>query len=246
MHIIISNYSKNSLALIQWAKKNRLENVTVCYIDTGWSAEGWLGYVSVAEEFARGKGFNVQRLKSRVTFQDLMDIKRGFPSEKHQWCSLHLKGITLLQWLDEIDPECHATLLMAKRNSENSSEKKIPEFIEESEYHGGRRVWHPLFNVDDAQRDQLLSDTGDITPPVHSEECAPCINSSSAELAHLSETDISKTEELEEELGVPMFSSFKGKNASGIRTVIQQAKENPDDKQRPFKYGCSSEFGCGS
>ena len=48
MHIIISNYSKNCLALLQWADENRLKNTTVCYIDTGWSAEGWLEFVSIA------------------------------------------------------------------------------------------------------------------------------------------------------------------------------------------------------
>ncbi len=246
MHIIISNYSKNSLALIQWAKQKQLENVTVCYIDTGWSAKGWLEYVAAAEEFSRQRGFHVQHLKSRISFQDLMDIKRGFPSQKHQWCSLHLKGITLLQWLDEIDSECRATLLMAKRNSEDSSEKPIPEFIEESEYHGGRRVWHPLFDLDNAQRDLLLSDINGIAPPVFVGECAPCINSSNAELSRLSEADICKTEELEEELGVWMFSSLESKNTGGIRTVVQQAKEHPEDEKQPFKYGCSSEFGCGS
>ncbi len=246
MHIIISNYSKNSLALIQWAAENQLEDVTVCYIDTGWAAEGWLDFVTAAEAFSHSKGFCVQRLESRVSFLDLMEIKRGFPSQKHQWCSLHLKGITLLQWLDEVDPECNATLLMAKRNSENIAEKAVPEVIKESEYHGGRRVWSPLFNADDAQRDRLLSDTGLVVSRDYSSECAPCINSSTAELSRLTEADISKTEELENDLGVPMFSSLNGESSKGIRASVQLAKQKSDDEARPFKYGCSSEFGCGS
>jgi len=246
MNIIISNYSKNSLALIQWANENRLKNVTVCYIDTGWSAKGWLEFVAVAEWFSTSKGFSIKRLKSRVTFQDLMDIKRGFPSQQHQWCSLHLKGITLLQWLDKTDPECNATILMAKRNNKNIFEKKTTEFIEDSEYHGERRIWHPLFNFNDIQINQLSSRTG-ITPPIDScTECSPCINSNAAELSRLSETNILKTEDLEEELGMPMFSFPDGKNIGGIRAIVQQAKEKPHDEKRPFKYGCSSEFGCGS
>ncbi len=245
MHIIISNYSKRSLALIQWAAERSLPEVTVCYVDTGWSAQGWLEFVSAAERFCRGRGFRVRRLASRVTFADLMDIKRGFPSRKHQWCSLHLKGITLLQWLDEIDADCRATLLLARGAGGESFEKQVPEFVEESEYHGGRRVWHPLFDTDDSELERLFSATG-LTLPAGCSECAPCINSSAAELCRLSEEDIRRIEELEEELGVPMFTVGDAAE-SGIRAVIHRAREqNPDDERRPFKYGCSAEFGCGS
>ncbi len=242
MHIIISSYSRNSLALIQWAAERSLEQVTVCYVDTGWSAEGWPEFVSRAEAFVRDKGFEVCHLVSRVTFADLMDIKRGFPSQKHQWCSLHLKGITLLQWLDERDPECQATLLMGNRNPEQLSERPIPEFVASSEYLGGRRLWYPLFDLDDRERDVLLSRTGLTPPPVTG--CAPCINASNAELSRLSEAEIHRAEELEEELGVSMFG-FLYENGADIRSVVQQAKRHPDDEQRPFKFGCSAEFGCG-
>jgi len=179
MHIIISSYSKNSLALIQWAAEKRLQQVTVCHVETGWSAEGWPEFVSRAEAFVRGKGFDAQRLVSRVTFADLMDIKRGFPSREHQWCSLHLKGITLLQWLDEMDPECQATLLMGNRNPEQLTEKPVPEYVESSEYLGGRRLWYPLFELGDRERDALLSRTG-LNPPAGG-GCAPCINASHTE-----------------------------------------------------------------
>ncbi len=247
MHIIISNYSRNSLALIRWAEKRALEDVTICYIDTGWSADGWLEYVAATEEILRRRGFGIRHLKSRVTFQGLVDIKRGFPSREHQWCSLHLKGITLLQWLDEADPECGATLLMAGRNSEGLSRRRIAEFVEESEYHGGRRVWQPLYDLDDAQRDRLLAELEGITPPARVGECAPCINSSPAELCRLSEAEIRRVEELEEELGVAMFGSSGELDENGIRAIIRRARQSaPGDERRPFRYGCSAEFGCGS
>ncbi len=242
MHIIISSYSKNSLALIQWAAEKRLQQVTVCHVETGWSAEGWPEFVSRAEAFVRDKGFDVQRLVSRVTFADLMDIKRGFPSREHQWCSLHLKGITLLQWLDEKDPECQATLLMGNRNPEQLTEKPVPEYVESSEYLGGRRLWYPLFELGDQERDALLSRTG-LNPPAGG-GCAPCINASTAELSRLSEMEIHRTEELEEDLGVPMFGALYGKSAD-IRSIVRQAKQHADDEARPFKFGCSAEFGCG-
>ena len=242
MHIIISSYSKNSLALIQWAAEKRLQQVTVCHVETGWSAEGWPEFVSRAEAFVRDKGFDAQRLVSRVTFADLMDIKRGFPSREHQWCSLHLKGITLLQWLDEKDPECQATLLMGNRNPEQLTEKPVPEYVESSEYLGGRRLWYPLFELGDQERDALLSRTG-LNPPAGG-GCAPCINASTAELSRLSEMEIHRTEELEEDLGVPMFGALYGKSAD-IRSIVRRAKQHADDEARPFRFGCSAEFGCG-
>ncbi len=245
MHIIISSYSKNSLALIQWAAEKRLPHVTVCYVDTGWSADGWPEFVSRAETYVQEKGFKHCHLVPRVGFAELMEIKRGFPSQRHQWCSLHLKGITMLQWLDDQDPECRATLLMGNRNPEALSERPIPEFVESSEYLGGRRLWYPLFNLDDAGRDALLAHTGLAPPPGRSSGgCTPCINASSAELSRLTEPEIQRTEELEEELGTTMFGSFYGE-PSDIRAVVRQAKENPDDETRPFRFGCSAEFGCG-
>ena len=245
MNVICSNYSNNSIALIQWAYENALQNVHVCYVDTGWSGKGWLEYVEKGEQFAKQKGFEVVRLTSRSLFEDLMEIKGGFPSQKYQWCALHLKGIPFLQWIDKIDPENKATILMARRASETGFEKPVAELVENSEYHGDRKVWHPLYGCSDTERNELLERVG-FKPLAHrSLECNPCINSSIAELRALPEEDIAKTEALEEDLGAFMYDPERCQGAKGIREVVKWAKDVARDEEWTVQYGCSAAFGCG-
>jgi 3'-phosphoadenosine 5'-phosphosulfate sulfotransferase (PAPS reductase)/FAD synthetase len=245
MFIINSNYSNNSLALIQWAYEHSLEDVTVCYIDTGWAGDGWLEHVTKAEQFVSDKGFKVVRLQSRINFEDLMVMKKGFPNQKHQWCGLHLKGITFLQWLDQIDPETKATILFGKRNNENHHSEDVTEYIENSDYHGERRVWHPLFKHSEEERNQLLERADIIPLPHRSLECDPCINSNIADLRRLSDDDIAKGEALEEELQTNMFCAASCNGATDIRHIVKWAREKAQEDELSAKYGCSSAFGCG-
>ena len=244
MYILRSNYSNNSMALIQWAHENQLEDVTVIYVDTGWAAEGWLDHVAECEAFVQSLGFKVVHLKPVTPFEDVMEMKGGFPSRQHQWCALHLKGIPFLKWVEEVDSATSATVLLPKSRVD-ANFNDIPEFIESCEYNGERRVWQPLFNIDRTQRDALLARTG-IPPLSHpSQECSPCINSTVPTLRNLGSRDIDKTEELEEELDTPLFSPADCDNATGIRQVVEWAKNAADDRLN-YRFGCSAFFGCGS
>lgn len=243
MYILRSNYGNNSMALIQWAREHRLEEVTVVYVDTGWAGAGWLDHVARCEERARGLGFAVVRIDAIAGFDEVMEMKGGFPSRQHQWCALHLKGIPFLKWIEEVDPASSATVLLPKTEVDTDFED-IPEFIESCEYHGERRVWQPLFAHDRTQRDALLSRAGLAPLPYPSQECTPCINSSAAVLRRLAEADIEKTAELEEELQTALFPAADCDGASGIRAVVDWAvAANPE---RPdYRFGCSAMFGCG-
>ncbi len=244
MYILRSNYSNNSMALIQFARENRLEDVTVIYVDTGWAGEGWLDHVSRCEAFVESLGFKTEHLKPVTPFEDVMEMKGGFPSRQHQWCALHLKGIPFLKWVEEIDPTGSATVLLPKSEVDTNF-KDIPEFIDSCEYNGERHVWQPLFNIERAQRDALLTRAG-ITPLSHpSQECAPCINSTVPALRNLSQSDIDKTAELEEELDTLLFSPKDCGNAQGIRQVVEWAAAAPDERLN-YEFGCSAFFGCGS
>lgn len=244
MNIIRSNYSNNSMALVQWASEQQLEDVTVIYIDTGWSAESWLDYVARCEAWVKEKGFEVVHIEPITPFEDVMEMKGGFPSRERQWCSLHLKGIPFLKWVEEVDPSDTATILTAKTTVDTNF-TDIPEFIESCEYHGERRVWHPLHNCSREERDALLA-RGKIKPlPHRSLECCPCINSTMEELRNLSEADMDKTAELEEELEATLFRPEDCGNSEGICQVVEWAKHNSDDALN-FKYGCSASFGCGT
>jgi 3'-phosphoadenosine 5'-phosphosulfate sulfotransferase (PAPS reductase)/FAD synthetase len=114
MYILRSNYGNNALALIQWAREQQLENVTVVYVDTGWSAAGWLEHAARQEAWVNSLGFGVVHLKPFTPFDEVMEMKGGFPSRQHQWCALHLKGIPFLKWIEETDPQTTATVLLPK------------------------------------------------------------------------------------------------------------------------------------
>ena len=244
MYILRSNYSNNSTALIQWAHENQLKGVTVVYVDTGWAGEGWLDYVAKCEAFVQSLGFKVVHLKPVTPFEDVMEMKGGFPSRQHQWCALHLKGIPFLKWVEDVDPTTSATVLLPKSKVDTNFED-IPEFIESCEYNGERRVWQPLFNINLSQRDALLTRSG-VAPLSHpSLECSPCINSTVTALRNLAASDIDKTEELEEELNTTLFPAADCDNARGIREVVAWANDASDD-QLNYKFGCSAFFGCGS
>jgi len=51
-------------------------------------------------------------------------------------------------------------VLVGKRRSESRARANTPEYIYESEYHGERTLWHPLYLHDDEQRDELLKEQG--------------------------------------------------------------------------------------
>ncbi len=243
MYIIRSNYSNNSLALIQWAYENKLDDLHVVYIDTGWAAKGWLEHVRLCEAFVEALGFNVQHINPISGFADVMEMKGGFPSRQNQWCALHLKGIPFLKWIEEIDPNDQATVLIPKCPVETNFDT-VPEFINSCEYNGERKVWHPLFQHSQEQRDQLLTNSP-FDPLTHrSQECSPCVNSNVNELRQLSEADIEKTAELEEDVEMHLFSPEHCGGAEGIRQVIHWAKQT-NEQSLNFKFGCSAFFGCG-
>jgi hypothetical protein len=244
MYILRSNYSNNSMALIQWAHEKALKDVTVVYVDTGWSSEGWLEYVSSCEQVVNNLGFTVVHLNPITPFEDVMEIKGGFPSRQRQWCALHLKGIPFLKWVEETDPEGLASVLLPKCKVDTNF-SDISEFIESCEYNGERRVWQPLHDFNRQQRDALLA-RAQIQPLSHpSLECAPCINSSVLSLRNLAASDIEKTAALEEELESALFPPQDCDGAIGIRAVVEWSKTAPSDRLN-YQYGCSASFGCGA
>lgn len=245
MYILRSNYSNNTMALIQWAYERQLENLIVLYIDTGWGGAGWSDYVTLCEEFVRSKGFDAVRIKAPKPFADLMLMKQGFPTRRYQWCSLHLKGIPFLTWIEERDPDSQATILIPRRNADGNSETPATEFIDCCEFHGNRKVWQPFYNLSGQARDELLQRAGLQPLPHPSLECTPCINSSVASLLRLTDAEIERTAELEDDLEQPLFNPGDCGGAKGIVEVVEWAQRAGGDALN-YRFGCSAGFGCGS
>ena len=245
MNVISSSYGNDSVALIQWAHERALPDVTVAYCDTGWSAPYWPQRVDKGEALAHRYGFTTVRCKS-IGMAALVRIKKGWPgSGPQQFCTAHLKGLPFLQWIDEVDMDFNAVVLIGKRRAESQARRSRPEFIESSEYHGGRKVWHALYAHTDYQRNELLVRAGFEPLPHRSRECNPCVNANRSDLLRLTSGEIERVNDLECEIGRPMFRP-KRFNVMGIHGVIVWAK---DGRNRPSfddeEAECAGLFGCG-
>ncbi len=248
MYILRSNYSSNIIALIQWVHEQQLqqlEKLTVVYIDTGWAAAEWLDQVAGYEAWVRTLGFEAIRIKATKPFADLMLMKQSFPTRRRQWCSLHLKGIPFLNWVEQYDPQGTATVLLPRINVDDNSETPTTKFIDCCEFHGNRKVWQPLCNFSDEARSKLLQ-RSEITPLPHTSlECAPCINSSVSMLQRLTAAEIERVAELEEDLETPLFNPDDCNGAAGIVEVVKWA-QTASSNALQYRFGCSAAFGCGS
>lgn len=246
MNIISSSYGNDSIALIQWSFENKIKS-TVVYIDTGWSGGKWAVRVSQGEQFAKACGFNAVRITPEIQFEELIKSKSGFPNQRFQWCSGLLKGIPFLNWIDEIDKDCKAVVMVGKRRVESQGRKDTTEFIGESDYHGGRKLWHPLYAHGDEERDALLYRAGFDVLPHRSMECHPCVNANREDFKLLSPDDIKRVANLEVSVGKNMFRPARHNGAKGIVNVVEWAKRGKyiEGQADLFDVGCGSDFGCG-
>lgn len=245
MNVISASYGNDSMAMIRWAHETSLPDVTVAYCDTGWASPGWFRRIEQGEALARSYGFQAVRLKS-LGMAELVRMKKGWPGNGQQFCTAHLKGLPFLQWIDEADPERKAVVLIGKRRVESEARKDTPEFIESSEHHGDRKVWHPLYLHTDEERNALLVRAGVERLPHRSLECNPCVNANRRDFLRLTPGEIERVSDLEAEIGKPMFRP-KRFNAMGIHGVIVWAKDgrsrpNIDDEEAQ----CAGLFGCGT
>lgn len=244
MNVISSSYGNDSVAMIQWAHEAGLQ-CTVVYCDTGWASPRWPQRVAAGEVLAKGYGFPALVVKS-LGMPELVRMKKGWPGNGQQFCTAHLKGLPFLQWADEADPENAATVMIGKRRAESEKRKDTQEFVEASEHHGGRRLWHPLYLHTDAERNALLERAGFEPLPHRSLECNPCVNANRGDFLRLSPGEIERVNDLEAEIGKPMFRP-KRFGGIGIYSVIKWAK---DGRDRPSfddeEAECASLFGCGT
>ena len=245
-YVISASYGNDSMAMVRWAYEQGLKNVVVAYCDTGWAAPGWWQKVGAGETAAKAMGFEVVQLKS-MGMAELVRMKRGFPGNgKQQFCTGHLKGVPFLQWLDEVDPERKAVVMVGKRREESKARKNTPEFVHDSEFHGGRTLWHPLYLHTKAERDALLQRAGIEILPHRSKECSPCVNANRGDFLRLTPGEVERVNDLEVEIARPMFRA-KRFGALGIHGVMTWAK---DGRDRPSfeeeEESCSGLFGCGT
>lgn len=244
MNVISSSAGNDSLAMIQFCIEKEILDLHVVFCDTGWSAPGWMQRVEKIHGYAEKHGIKTHIVKS-IGMEDLVRMKKGFPGNAQQFCTAHLKGVPFLQWIDEEDKDYKAIVMVGKRRVESEARKDTPEFIYDSEYHGGRTLWHPLYLHTDAQRNELINRAGFEPLPHRSLECNPCVNANRQDFLRLTAGEIERVNDLEVEIGKPMFRP-KRFSALGIHGVIQWAKNGRDRGDFSEEDAqCASLFGCG-
>lgn len=241
--VISSSYGNDSVALIQWAYERGLRGVTVVYCDTGWASPGWPRRVIECERFVKGLGYTPVQTKS-IGMAELVRIKDGFPGNAQQFCTAHLKGLPFAEWIDDFDKDCNAVVMIGKRRAESPKRRNTREIVGEgSEFHGGRKLWHPLYEHSDERRNELIKRAGFEVLPHRSLECNPCVNANRADLLRLTPGEIERVNDLEVEVNRTMFRPKK-KGALGIYGVIHIAKHGKGDFDEEVA-ACDSLFGCG-
>lgn len=244
MNVISSSAGNDSLAMIQFCIEKEIPDLHVVFCDTGWSAPGWMQRVEKIHGYAEKYGIKTHIVKS-IGMEDLVRMKKGFPGNAQQFCTAHLKGVPFLQWIDEEDKDYKAIVMVGKRRVESEARKDTPEYIYDSEYHGGRTLWHPLYLHTDEQRNELIKRAGFEPLPHRSLECNPCVNANRQDFLRLTAGEIERVNDLEVEIGKPMFRP-KRFSALGIHGVIQWAKNGRDRGDFSEEDAqCASLFGCG-
>lgn len=243
MIVVSTSYGNDSIACIQWAKETEQKHVVAAYSVTGWAAPWWAQRVAKGEALAHSYGFQTVRIES-LGMADLIRDRKGWPGNGQQFCTAELKGFPFLDWIEEADAGHAATVVIGKRRAESKKRANTTEFIESSEYHGGRRVWHPLYLHSHEERNELVRRAGFEVLPHRSLECNPCVNANRGDFLRLTRGEIERVNDLEVEIGKTMFRP-KRFGALGIYGVIQWAKYGRDRGDiEDEEAECGSMFGC--
>lgn len=233
--VIFVSYGNDSIALVQWAKENNLTGVALVYTDTGWAADGWAERVEKAEAWAQAAGFQTFRTSS-IGFRQLARDKKGFPTQRFQWCSYILKIQPGERWLADNDPDARAICVVGVRREESADRKDFPAYLPSSGNHGGRFMLAPFVDFSAEQRNELLARAGWDVLPHRSRECR-CINSNRRDLKRFTEADIAAIEEIEGEVGRPMYRPHRHMGAVGAREVVKWANSPKGSYVQPAELG---------
>ena len=120
MHIISVSFGNDSIALLQWAHDKKI-NAHVVYIDTGWAHESWDNRIKQGKILAAKYGFSVHHIKGDLSFSEMVVMKKGFPSNRYQFCTGILKGLPFLDFCEKIDPDRQSTIIIGKRREESNA-----------------------------------------------------------------------------------------------------------------------------
>jgi hypothetical protein len=235
--IIIANYSIHSLGLICWAKQNLdLNRFCVLSVDTGFAASNWNDYLEKVFKWLKIENINYFHLKSENTFQELVLARKQFPSQEFSWCAGFLKGITLLNKIDELDPDGEATILLSHRKDISQIANLLKNLDEEEKY-DYRALEYPLLNKTYDEILELIKNLH-FKAAQHSLECQPCIHCTQKEFNDISTQDIQKVIKLESQAYSFMFGDRSFNQLKSDFFIQNNILEE-------LSKACSWEYSCG-
>lgn len=240
-HVLIGNFGNHSLAALQYLIERQIEDLHFLYVNTGWNSASWLQRVEACTAYAESRQVQVHALSAVASFSAMVRDRKQFPSQKFQWCASFLKGLTLLNHLDEKDPFCQALIISGKRRADSRRFYDLPEYQEDDKHYNGRNVWHPLWQTSDDDFYRLIKKSGFDVLPHASQECSPCIHLAQHRLGQLDAAAKDRLDKLEKELNTNMFAKPIGQYVPLDSTAAPKLQSRFEQ----FDQGCGSAWCCG-
>ncbi|MDI9819124.1 MULTISPECIES: phosphoadenosine phosphosulfate reductase family protein [unclassified Legionella] len=241
MYIIVGNFGNHSLAVMQALIEKGLSPIHFVSVDTGWSAASWAERVQQGTDYAISQGVVVHRLVPQPAFSEMVISRKQFPSPKFQWCTSFLKGLPILEYLDEHDPSCEALIVSGKRQQDSRRYNNLQEFEYQNELYQGRTLWHPLWQTKEEAFVKLIARAGFKVLPHPSLECSPCIHMALEQLNFLEPLSVKRLQMVEDRVAQTMFQQ----PITQLCTVSKEVKRQEDLSLQQFDSGCGAPWGCG-
>lgn len=239
MHIILSDLGDDGIALTQWAINQKLEDVYVIYVNTNWQSQAWLKRIDQVKSWCIENQLNFEQLEPQADFSRQVIEHNHFPSIKFQWCAGLIKGTIIADWLDDVDEDEEAIILLPNRKSMCTAHSILEERVEENEYFNDRATWHPLINHNLANRNKLIEQAPFNILSKPAQSCSPCIYNKSFQLTQLDKLSTKRLHELEEKTRQTMF-------AQPIQLELKENKPNTiKNYYEAYSTGCGWNYGCG-
>jgi len=235
-NIIIANYSVHSLALICWAKQNLQDDFCVLSVDTGFASYDWNEYLSKVFVWLEAEGVEYHHLKADNSFAELVNARKQFPSQQFSWCAGFLKGITLLNKIDELDADCEATILLSHRKDLSKASSLLKNLDEEEKY-DYRALEYPLLNKSFGEIEVLVEGLP-FESVLRSRECQPCIHFTKKEFESIAIQDKKKIIQLEQQSQALMFG---GRSFDDLESDFF----TKNNIMLELSKACSWEYSCG-
>jgi 3'-phosphoadenosine 5'-phosphosulfate sulfotransferase (PAPS reductase)/FAD synthetase len=243
MHVIIGNFGNHSLAVMQALIEKGLTDIHFVYVNTGWADPSWSQRITLCSDYAHKNGVQVQQLSALMSFSEMVLDRKQFPSQKFQWCASFLKGLVILNFLDEYDPSCEAIIVSGKRQCDSRKLVDLKEYEEESEFYQGRKLWYPLWQTENEEFLGLIQRTGFLSLTHPSLECSPCIHLHSEKLQYLNPQTVKRLDLLEKVTGLSMFQAPITQLLSHPPKNDKNVSAQRDLEQ--FDLGCGAPWACG-